>query len=102
MATVGLFYAVGYWNQWFWATIFLTKEGLLPLQLVLRGVLSQMLQVMDPDAAVEQALMRVEMMPPVEVLRMATIVVTVLPIALVYPFLQRHFVKGVMIGAIKG
>ena len=102
LATMGLFYAVDRWNEWFWATIFITKSELLPLQLVLRGILSQMLQVMDPDAAVQQAQMASTAMPPVEVLRMAAIIVTVLPITLVYPFLQRYFVKGVMIGAIKG
>jgi putative aldouronate transport system permease protein len=102
MATVGLFYAVGYWNQWFWATIFLTKDKLLPLQLVLRDILSQMLHITDPEAAVEQAKMLAGEMPPVEVLRMGAIIVTVLPITLVYPFLQRYFVKGVMIGAVKG
>lgn len=102
LATIGLFYAVERWNEWFWATIFLTNDSLLPLQLVLRGILSQMLQVTDPNAAVEAAKMQASSMPPVEVLRMAAIIVTVLPIALVYPFLQRYFVKGVMIGAIKG
>jgi putative aldouronate transport system permease protein len=102
LATIGLFYAVERWNEWFWATIFLTDDSLLPLQLVLRGVLSQMLHITDPNAAVDAAKMAVSEMPPVEVLRMAAIVVTVLPIALVYPFLQKYFVKGVMIGAIKG
>jgi putative aldouronate transport system permease protein len=102
LASVGLFYAVGYWNQWFWATIFLREKHLLPLQLVLRDVLSQMMHVTDPEAAVDLAKMRLQAMPPVEVLRMGAIVVTILPIALVYPFLQRYFVKGVMIGAIKG
>jgi len=102
LATVGLFYGVGHWNQWFWATIMLRDKSMLPLQLVLRDILSQMLQVTDPNAAVEAAKMRIENLPPVEVLRMGAIVVTVLPIALVYPFLQKYFVKGVMIGAIKG
>ncbi|RIK33588.1 MAG: ABC transporter permease [Chloroflexi bacterium] len=102
LATIGLFYAVERWNEWFWATIFLTDDSLLPLQLVLRGILSQMLHITDPNAAVEASKMLVTEMPPVEVLRMAAIVVTVLPIALVYPFLQKYFVKGVMIGAIKG
>jgi putative aldouronate transport system permease protein len=102
MATIGLFYAVNYWNEWFWATIFISKAELMPLQVVLRGILSQLLQVLDPQAAVDQAQMAQQVVPPVEVLRMAAIVVTILPIALVYPFLQRYFVKGVLIGAIKG
>jgi putative aldouronate transport system permease protein len=102
LATIGLFYAVAYWNEWFWATIFITKAELMPLQLVLRGILSQLLQVFDPQAQIDQAQQAAQVMPPVEVLRMAAIIVTILPIALVYPFLQKYFVKGVMIGAIKG
>jgi putative aldouronate transport system permease protein len=104
LATVGLFYAVGYWNDWFWATVFLTEPHLLPLQVVLRGILSQMLQVLDPQTAAEMAQQQQQQaaMPPVEVLRMGAIVVTILPITLIYPFLQRYFVKGVMVGAVKG
>ena len=101
LATIGLFYAVGRWNEWFWATVFLSEPHLYPLQLVLRAILSNLLPVTDVQAGVEQAKLASQM-PPVEVLRMGAIVVTVLPIALVYPFLQRYFVKGVMIGAIKG
>ena len=102
LVTVGLFYAVGYWNDWFWATVFLTDPNLLPIQVVLRGVLSQLIQVLDPATASEMAAQQQTMLPPVDVLRMAAIVVTVLPITLLYPFLQRYFVKGVMVGAIKG
>jgi putative aldouronate transport system permease protein len=104
LATVGLFYAVSYWNDWFWATVFLTDTTLLPLQVVLRGILSQLLQVLDPQTATEMAQQQQQQaaLPPVEVLRMAAIIVTILPITLVYPFLQRYFVKGVMVGAIKG
>ena len=99
---MGLFYAVGYWNEWFWATVFLSDAQLYPLQLVLRGILSQVVPVVDPQASVDQAASAAQAMPPVEVLRMAAIMVTVLPIALVYPFLQRYFAKGVLLGAIKG
>ncbi len=102
LATIGLFYAVERWNEWFWASIFLTDSTLHPLQLVLRAILSTMLPITDPNAAADAAMQQMEAPPPLEVLRMATIVVAVLPIALVYPFLQRYFVKGVMIGAIKG
>ena len=102
LATMGLFYAVGFWNEWFWATVFISDAPLYPLQLVLRGILSQVVPVVDPQASVDQALSAGQVMPPVEVLRMAAIMVTVLPIALVYPFLQRYFAKGVLLGAIKG
>jgi putative aldouronate transport system permease protein len=102
LATIGLFYAVDRWNEWFWASIFLTDTTLHPLQLVLRAILSTMLPITDPNAAADLAQQQMTAPPPLEVLRMASIVVAVLPIALVYPFLQRYFVKGVMIGAIKG
>ena len=102
LATMGLFYAVGFWNEWFWATVFISDAPLYPLQLVLRGILSQVVPVVDPQASVDQAVSAAQVMPPVEVLRMAAIMVTVLPIALVYPFLQRYFAKGVLLGAIKG
>lgn len=102
LATMALFFAVDYWNEWFWPTILITNDQLFPLQVVLRGILNQMLQVANPRASVEAAKAISGSAPPVEVLRMAAIVVTILPIALVYPFLQRYFVKGVLIGAIKG
>ena len=101
LATIGLFFAVYFWNDWFWPMILIQQSHLLPLQQVLRNILSQLMPVLNPQAAKEQARLAAEM-PPMEVLRMAAIIVTVLPITLVYPFLQRYFVKGVMIGAIKG
>lgn len=102
LATIGLFYAVDRWNEWFWASIFLMDSTLHPLQLVLRAILSTMLPITDPSAAADMAQQQMETPPPLEVLRMASIIVAVLPIAMVYPFLQRYFVKGVMIGSIKG
>jgi putative aldouronate transport system permease protein len=101
LATIGLFFAVYFWNQWFWPMVFIQNSELHPLQLVLRAILSSMMPVINPNAAMQQA-QQTAKMPPVEVLRMAAIIVTILPIAVVYPFLQRYFVKGVMIGAIKG
>lgn len=101
LATIGLFFAVYFWNQWFWPMVFIQNSALHPLQVVLRAILASMMPVINPNAAMQQAQMMAKM-PPVEVMRMAAIIVTVLPIAVVYPFLQRYFVKGVMIGAIKG
>jgi putative aldouronate transport system permease protein len=101
LATIGLFFAVYFWNQWFWPMVFIQNSDLHPLQMVLRAILSSMMPVINPNAAMQQA-QQTAKMPPVEVLRMAAIIVTILPIAVVYPFLQRYFVKGVMIGAIKG
>lgn len=101
LATIGLFFAVYFWNQWFWPMVFIQDSNLQPLQVVLRGILASMMPVINPNAAMQQARMNANS-PPVEVMRMAAIIVTVLPIAVVYPFLQRYFVKGVMIGAVKG
>lgn len=101
LATIGLFFAVYFWNQWFWPMVFIQNSELHPLQLVLRSILASMMPVINPNAAMQQAQMTADM-PPVEVMRMAAIIVTIIPIAIVYPFLQRYFVKGVMIGAVKG
>lgn len=101
LATIGLFFAVYFWNQWFWPMVFIQNSELHPLQVVLRSILASMMPVVNPNAAMQQARMLADM-PPVEVMRMAAILVTIIPIAIVYPFLQRYFVKGVMIGAIKG
>jgi len=101
LATIGLFFAVFFWNEWFWPMVFLQNSELHPLQVVLRSILASMMPVINPNAAMQQARTTADM-PPVEVMRMAAIIVTIIPIAIIYPFLQRYFVKGVMIGAIKG
>jgi len=101
IATVGLWYAVMHWNSWFDAAIFLNTPSKFPMQLVLRGILefgtgqygdasglAEMTELIDP--------------PPAESLKAAMIVVTTMPILLIYPFLQRYFVKGIMLGSIKG
>lgn len=102
MAAIGLFFAVDYWNQWFWATVFLTNDQLFPLQLMLRGILDQTLEVTNPETLAEMARSQQNQLPPTEILQMAAIVVTILPIVLVYPFLQKYFVQGILIGSIKG
>jgi len=96
-ATMTLFYSVGYWNSWFDALIYLSRPVLYPLQLVLREII----QVADMTFVGGGAgdLTFTDM--TIQSVRMATIVVAILPIMCVYPFLQKHFVKGVMIGAIK-
>ncbi len=101
MATIGLFFAVYFWNQWFWPMVFIQNSDLYPLQVVLRSILASMMPVINPNAAVQQAKLLADA-PPAEVLRMAAIIVTILPIAIVYPFLQRYFVKGITLGSVKG
>jgi len=97
VAVMVLFYGVYHWNSWFHAMIFLQDRELFPLQLILREILianstdSMMTGVSSSDA-----------MPIGETIKYATIIVATLPILLLYPFLQKYFVKGVMIGGIKG
>ena len=98
LATFGLFYAVGHWNSYFSAMIYLTDSKMYPLQLLLRSIIVQAeasagdMSLMDPNF--------VE--PPAQSVKMAVIVVATVPIMCVYPFLQKYFVKGVMVGALKG
>ena len=99
-ATIGLFYAVGHWNQWFFAMIYIDNTRLYPLQLVLRGILSRATSFADPS---EMAMFsQTSTIPQPVILQMAALVISIVPIALVYPFLQKHFVKGIFIGSLKG
>lgn len=96
IATIGLFYAVFHWNAWFDASIYIDRTELRPLQIILRGLLrSTTLQGMEELAFTENP-------PPPASLRSALIIVSTVPVLFVYPFIQRYFVKGIMIGGIKG
>ncbi|GAA2756919.1 carbohydrate ABC transporter permease [Actinopolymorpha rutila] len=94
-----LFYGVGHWNEFFNALIYLTDEKLFPLQLVLREVLIQ--NKVDPQLVTEasELLRRQELQ---ELLKYSLIMVAIIPPLIAYPFVQKHFVKGVMIGSLKG
>ncbi|MDF2927741.1 MAG: sugar transporter permease [Paenibacillaceae bacterium] len=97
MAVMVLFYGVGHWNAWFNAMIYLRERNLFPLQLILREILIQnSTAYMSGETSMEDA----EAVG--ESIKYATIIVATLPILAVYPFLQKYFVKGVMIGSIKG
>jgi putative aldouronate transport system permease protein len=97
-ATIGLFYAVGHWNAWFDATIYINDSKLMPVQVLLRRIVLSF-SSQDLDA---EMLNGVANKPTAQSLRGAMIVVTTLPILFVYPFLQKHFVKGVLTGSLKG
>ena len=94
LATVGLWIIVGHWNAWFDSMIYMRDESRFVLQHVLRNILLEG-QTIDPNQLVGVHV-------NTETMRMATIVVSTVPILLVYPFLQKYFVQGVMIGAVKG
>jgi len=100
IAVIGLYLAVGYWNSYFNALIYLSDKKKYPLQVFLREILlitkpSDSERIDDKDTAQQVATM-------IEVVKYGIIVVTTVPILFVYPFIQKYFVKGVMIGALKG
>ncbi|WNQ13945.1 carbohydrate ABC transporter permease [Paenibacillus aurantius] len=92
MITVGLFYAVGHWNSFFAAIMYVTDRTLFPLQVVVREIL--MLSQQPLENAEDQV--------PTVTMQMAAVVFASFPIIAVYPFLQKHFTKGMLLGSIKG
>lgn len=99
LSVMTLFYAVGHWNSWFSAMIFLRDRSLFPLQLILREILiSNDTSSMDTIKTLDSN----QTFLYKELLKYCTVIVATVPILLIYPFLQKHFVKGVMIGSIKG
>ena len=99
LAVIGLYYGVGHWNSYFSALLYINREELQPLQLYLRRVLTlnsnQSLLSTGSDEAARQAMRA-------ETIKYAVIVVSSVPMLVIYPFVQKFFVKGVMIGAVKG
>jgi len=97
IAVVALFYAVAYWNAFFNAMLYLNNNGMWPLQLVLRNYVVQGSPIPGSASPGDEA-----GLPPAEAMHMAVLVVALVPILLLYPFLQRYFTRGVLSGAIKG
>lgn len=95
IATISLFILVGKWNDWYWPMILLTEDTLFPLALELRNVLNSTRADLIPDGSVDMNVIFAEGR------NAAMIIVALLPIMAIYPFLQKNFVKGIMIGAIK-
>jgi putative aldouronate transport system permease protein len=94
-AVIALFYGVGYWNAFFNAVLYINDSAMNPLQVVLRSYVLQGVMIPGQIAVGQGA-------APSLALQMAVLVVAVVPILMVYPLLQKHFTKGVMIGAVKG
>ena len=94
LATIGLFFAVTYWNSFFGAVMYTTKRELMTMQLYLRNILTSIDNLMEQNPEMLDAV-------ATESVRAATIIAALLPILCVYPFLQKYFVTGIMIGAIK-
>lgn len=100
IATMILFYAVDRWNEWWLPTIFINDTKLYPLQLVLRNALTNLSASVGGAAA--ETMARGTQNAYEGSVRGALIVIAVLPILLVYPFVQKYFTKGIMIGSVKG
>ena len=96
IATVALFYGIAYWNDWFNAIMLVNNQNLFPLQYMLMKIQSEIesLRRLQPGVPVQSL--------PGEAMKMATCVLTVGPIILLYPYLQKYFVKGLIIGGVKG
>ncbi|WP_438347782.1 carbohydrate ABC transporter permease [Paenibacillus sp. FA6] len=99
LAAFGLFYAVAYWNTFFSAVLYITDFTKVPLQIVLRNMLIDSDTAVGGASAVE---MSSDRQMPTQTIKMAAVVISTLPILMVYPFLQKHFAKGVMLGSVKG
>lgn len=97
LATITLFYAVYHWNMWFDSMLYMNKKEMWTMQYTLR-------QLIDSATVTDLATVGTAMdnIPPAETVRMATIVVATVPILCVYPFLQKYFVKGMLVGSVKG
>ncbi|TLS50776.1 carbohydrate ABC transporter permease [Paenibacillus antri] len=104
IATLGLFTAVYHWNDWFLPSIYISNEHLLPIQTMLKQILNSNIvseQVSQLDSAAQGQLAKMQTVTS-KSLSMATMMVATLPIIMVYPFVQKYFVKGVLVGSLKG
>lgn len=98
LATVGLFYGLGYWNDWWNAIMLIDNNKLFPIQYLLLQLKSQIQMLRDLQFLSSSGTAT----PPAESLKMATAIITIGPIVLLYPYLQKYFVKGLIIGSVKG
>jgi putative aldouronate transport system permease protein len=99
IAVMALFYGVGHWNQYFSALLYISNEKLKPLQLVLREILLQSQHMANASSDFESMAEQAKL---AESIKYCVIIVSSLPVLVVYPFLQKYFTKGIMLGAIKG
>ncbi|MGO4788330.1 carbohydrate ABC transporter permease [Paenibacillus sp. 2KB_20] len=103
IATLSLFTAVGHWNDWFYPSIYITSDNLLPIQTILRQTLNANIVTNSNSVLDSASVMLMERSKQItsKSLTMAMMIVVTLPIALVYPFVQKYFVKGVLVGSLK-
>lgn len=91
VATLSLFYGVMHWNEYYNAIIYVSRQNLKPLQVIIKAMYEQSLEIIDDS----------KLPPAVETVRACTVMLATLPILTVYPFVQKYFVKGMMVGAVK-
>lgn len=102
LAVVGLYYAVSHWNDYYNALIYLYKEELFPLQTVLRNLLLSAQALANDASGVMDAAMMEEVFNRSLIMKYSVIIAAVVPMLCIYPFIQKFFVKGVMVGSVKG
>lgn len=94
IAAIGLFYGVVYWNSYFYPTLFINSNRLFPLPVILRQMVLQNIAIAQVGTRVRDS--------NFEQFKMACVIIAILPVLVVYPFIQKYFTKGIMIGALKG
>ncbi len=94
MLTIGLYYAVGYWNTYMHGLLYITNSSKYPLQVVVRRLLAALVAYEEEGTDIKAI--------PSETIKMASVVVATLPVVVVYPFIQKYFTKGTLVGAVKG
>ena len=100
LATFTLFTVVYFWNDWFQAVLFLWDPKMRPIQILLRQIVIELYPNMHGSMVMDRPDVAAKMVP--RTMRSATVIVTIAPILCIYPFLQKYFAKGIMIGSIKG
>ena len=101
IATIGLFSAFGYWNDWFLSSLYINDSRLLSLQALLNNIMKN-IEYLASNPSVGVSLVQYKNMMPTESVRMAIAILIVVPIACAYPFFQKYFISGLTIGAVKG
>lgn len=102
LAVVGLYTAVGHWNDWFSGAFYMSSSKLWPVQTVLQQMLSRAMAASQEVTTASQAIAQANSAVTSDSLKMAAVIITTVPILCIYPFAQKYFAKGAMIGAVKG
>lgn len=102
IAVIGLYTAVNHWNDWFSGAFYMRSSKLWPVQTVLQQMLNKAMSASEAPTNIGQLIAQATRSVTSDSLKMASVIVTMLPILCIYPFIQKYFAKGVMIGAVKG